>query len=336
LIRERYPNRQIKVERQVIQDAHDNFVNHGKWKMWDPNGNIMADGQYLDGARQGTWVRWLAAGECKLLTTVPYRLFQGPFVSQATFENGDLEGQWTIYDAKQRKISQWSFVDGQRDGCWTWWYPNARKMREIQYCDGDINGTYREWKPDGTLVIDDTYEAGRKLAQKVTHQQGSTAQKQTEGMYLHARITPQSADDWWNCELAKLVTQGKDEKHGLWTSWYATGQKKLQGEYRHDLQVSTFTWWHPNGQIAAEGTYDEGRQVGKWTWWHPNGQKSIQGEFASGGPSGRWTWWKEDGKVAQRADFSLSKGQIVEVPVLEDTPMVRRPESATMEHPARE
>jgi antitoxin component YwqK of YwqJK toxin-antitoxin module len=315
LIRERYPNRKIKVERQVIQDAQDNFVNHGKWKMWDPNGNIMAEGQFENGARKETWVRWLRGGESKLLATVPFRQFQAPFISQAKFENGQLNGRWTIYDAKQRKISEWNFADGQREGKWTWWYVNGRKMREIDYRNGDLDGHYRQWQPDGALTTDDTFQEGRKLARKLVYQKGSKTQKQSEGMHLYARIVPQSSDDWWNCELAKFVTEGKDEKHGQWTSWYPSNQKKLQGEFRNDVQVGTFTWWHPNGQIAAEGNYADGRQAGKWTWWHTNGQKSIQGEFAAGGPTSRWTWWKEDGKVAQRADFTHSKGRIVDVPL---------------------
>lgn len=331
LIRERYSNRKIKVERQVIQDAQDNFVNHGKWKQWDPNGNIVAEGQYENGARKGTWVRWLRGGEAKLMSTVPYQQFQTPLISQATFKNGQLNGRWTIYDAKQRKISEWTFADGQRDGKWTWWYVNGRKMREIDYRNGDLDGHYRQWKPDGTLTTDDTFQEGRKLARKVDYQKGSKTQKQqqqqkqSEGMYLYARIVPQSSDDWWNCQLAKFVTQGKDEKHGQWTSWYPSGQKKLQGEFRNDVQVGTFTWWHPNGQIAAEGNYDEGRQAGKWTWWHANGQKSIQGEFTAGGPTSRWTWWKEDGKVAQRADFTHSKGRIVDVPLPKTEPVSPSP-----------
>ena len=35
VIRERYPNRSVKIEREVTQDAEGNYVNHGSWKMWD-------------------------------------------------------------------------------------------------------------------------------------------------------------------------------------------------------------------------------------------------------------------------------------------------------------
>ncbi|MFV2070027.1 MAG: toxin-antitoxin system YwqK family antitoxin [Pirellulales bacterium] len=318
LIRERYPNSRVKIERQVTQDSQDNFINHGKWKMWDLAGKVIAEGQFIEGQRDGTWVRWVRGNESKLFAMRPFTQFRGPFLSQASFRNGSLDGTWSIYDSKKRRICQWEYTDGIRDGKWMWWYANGRKMREVEYRDGDIDGTYQEWNPEGKLVISDRYQEGRKLARKVIHYAGSL--KQSEGMYLHAKLVVRGDDDWWNCSLAVFATQGSDEKHGTWTSWYKNGQVKLEGKYDHDMQVDTFTWWHPNGQKAAEGGYRDGKQVDKWTWWHKNGLKAIQGDFNLGTPASRWTWWQEDGKVAQKADFSHSVGQVVDMPVPDTIP----------------
>src|SRR5580698_9120196 len=38
VIRERYPNRAVKIERTVTQDANGNYVNDGLWRMWDQKG----------------------------------------------------------------------------------------------------------------------------------------------------------------------------------------------------------------------------------------------------------------------------------------------------------
>ncbi len=133
-------------------------------------------------------------------------------------------------------------------------------------------------------------------------------------MYLFAKDIEHSPDDWWNCKLVTTVKTGKDEKHGPWTSWFANGQKQLEGTYDHDVQVGQFTWWHANGQRALQGRFDNGKQDGTWTWWYANGQKSIQGEYAKGNPTGRWTWWKDDGRVVQSADLSQSEGVVIETP----------------------
>jgi antitoxin component YwqK of YwqJK toxin-antitoxin module len=270
--------------------------------------------------------------DANLLAKAPYKQFAGPFVSQAMFDNGQLEGYWTIYDGKMRKISQWAFAEGKRHGPSVWWYPNGKKMREAHFAHGDMDGEYREWNPDGTQTVKEAYQEGRKLALKTSYHTGEI--KKSEGLYLFAKDIEHSPDDWWNCKLITTVKSGKDEKHGPWTSWFANGQKQLEGRYEHDVQVGQFTWWHSNGQRALQGGFQRGKQNGKWTWWHANGQKSIEGEYVYGNPTGRWTWWKEDGRVVQSADLSNSEGVVIDTPrPLKDEPPI--PPSPRMSKPPR-
>ncbi len=311
VITERYPDGAVKIEREVTQNAQSNYSNHGAWEMWDPHGNPIAQGVYENNNRTGTWIRWYRnPAEASLLTTAPYQQFAPPFISQATFSNGRLDGTWTIYDGKKRKISQWEFADGKRHGVASWWYANGRKMREIQYRDGEIDGELVEWNPEGAVLVKDTYQNGCKLARKTVNHPGG--KKKLEGMYLFVKDIEQTPDDWWNCKPQVTTKQGKDERHGPSTSWYANGQRQLEGTFEHDVQAGQFTWWHSNGQKALEGRFESGQQNGPWTWWYASGQKSIHGEYVHGNPTGRWTWWKEDGTVAQSADLSHSEGVVID------------------------
>jgi antitoxin component YwqK of YwqJK toxin-antitoxin module len=312
VIRERFPNGSIHIEREVTQDADGNYINHGTWKMFDERGTIVAEGHFANGERDGTWNRWYRGSEAELFSTLPYQQFAAPFVSQASFENGKLNGRWGIYDSKQRKISEWQFANGNREGRSTWYFASGRKMREIDYHNGEIHGEHNEWSADGHQTVRDAYREGRKLATKIDF--FPNKQKKTEGMYLHAREVVQTPDDWWTAKIATYTRQGKDEKHGQWISWYQTGQKQMQGEYQGDLQVGKFQWWYENGQIALQGSYDSGKQVGKWTWWHQNGQKSTQGEYVDGNPTGRWRWWDTNGRVHETADLTHGDTKIVDVP----------------------
>ncbi len=312
VIQERYPNRAVKIERTVTQDSEGNYVNHGPWKMFDERGTLVAEGQFQRGQRHGVWNRWYRSREVDLIGSNPYVTYTGPFISQAVFQNGKLHGKWAIFDSKQHKISEIEFADGERNGNATWWYASGKRMREITYKDGLIDGQYLEWSPENKLVIKDTYQAGRKLAPKIEYHTG--AQKKSEGMYLFAKDVVKTPDDWWNARLATSVKEGKDEKHGPSTTWYPSGQVKMQATYENDVPVGHFTWWYSNGQKALEGAYDVGKPNGKWTWWHQNGQKSAQGDYASGHPTGPWSWWRDDGKVAQSADFTEASSQSAKVP----------------------
>ena len=251
VIRERYPNRSVKIEREVTQDAEGNYVNHGSWKMWDAQGSLMVEGQYQYGERIGVWNRWYRTAEVELLKAVPYNSFNGPFISQASFDLGRLNGKWTIFDSHQHKISEFEFVDGERHGNFTWWFPNGQKMRECHYDNGEMNGQLLEWGANSKLVTQETFEHGRRLGSRTEkHKAGGN---KSEGLYLFAREVVQTPDDWWNAKPAVYTKQGKDERHGHWIVWYPNGQKQTEGEYDHDVQVGEFTWWYANGQRGAAG-----------------------------------------------------------------------------------
>jgi antitoxin component YwqK of YwqJK toxin-antitoxin module len=310
MIRERYENGRVKIERGVAQDEHDNYVNHGPWRLWDEQGNLLAEGSYRNGKRDGLWKRWYQAAESELFSLPPFNLFTGPFLSQATFRNGQLNGLWVITDQAELKVCQWNFVDGRRDGESNWYYHTGRQMRVIHYSAGEIHGELLEWDINGQPVTRVQYERGRRLEK--TEQTFPDGQKKIEGMVLQARLVMKEPDDWAAAKLATYVADGKDQKHGPWKAWYPNGQLRFSGEYQWDRPSGEFTWWHANGQKSLQASYESGRKQGQWTWWHPNGQKSIQGQYHDDLPVDRWVWWHETGKVAQRVDFSQPVTPIVD------------------------
>src|SRR5262245_59309468 len=63
VVRERYPDGKVKIERDVTVDADGNYVNHGAWRMWDDSGRLVAEGQFAMGRRSGQWSRSWSRGE---------------------------------------------------------------------------------------------------------------------------------------------------------------------------------------------------------------------------------------------------------------------------------
>ena len=314
LIQERYPNREVKIERQVVQDASGNYVNHGKWVMYDERGHMVGCGQYRYGERHGPWTRWhMSIGSKDMLAQMPYKQFQPPFVSEVTFDNGRVNGKWKIYDKQDRVCSEFNFENGERQGKSVWYYPNGVKMREIDFTAGQYDGQAREWGPDKKLTKNDTYQDGRRLGKK--SEAYANGQPKIEATYLFAREVLKCNYDWWEGNITTTIAkEGKDQRHGLYTTWYKNGQKDEEGQYLNDLAVGKCTWWYENGQKAIDGQFINGERNGHWTWWHENGQKSADGEFVKGVEIGKWTWWAADGKVTNSA--RITEGQtktVVEV-----------------------
>ncbi|MCC9607153.1 hypothetical protein LOC68_14265 [Blastopirellula sp. JC732] len=301
LIQERYPNASIKIEREVTQDDEGNFVNHGYWKHLDESGTMLAEGQYVQNKRDGVWSRWYRGGESNIFRTAPFNQFKPPFVSTASFKEGELHGVWGIHDANQRIIMEVSFVDGERHGPANFYNVDGTKLQEANYVNGLLDGEVLEYARGAKQPSRSMYIKGRKLAAKVDQEKGG--RKKSEGVYLHAPQIAKSQDSWWDAQLAVYEPQGKDERHGKWITYYSNGQIQVEGEYEFDVPVGRFIWWYPNGQKAIQGSYVSGKEDGRWLWWHENGLKKTDGAFKDGVQVGHWMSWNPDGRVASSQDY---------------------------------
>jgi antitoxin component YwqK of YwqJK toxin-antitoxin module len=302
VIRERYPDGTVKIERDVTTDPDGNYVNHGAWRMWNELGGLVGEGRYEMGWRTGQWSRWFSRAEAPLLDTHPFDEFEAPFVSRATFAAGELEGEWTIADAQDRKCSSVVFRRGKRDGTATLWQKDGEVCREATFRNGVAVGDVRERNADGRLDTIATYVDGHQLVNKVTNFSG-TDKKKSEASYLAAAVNEATPDDYWQLRFAEYSARSKSVRHGAWKTWFANGQVESEGTYQFDRENGNFTWWHANGQPAVEGQFVDGQEDGRWVWWHANGQKAAQGDYHYGKLVGSWRGWSDDGRLVQRDEY---------------------------------
>ncbi len=302
VIRERYPDGKVKVEREVTTDADGNYVNHGAWRMWNELGGLIGEGRYENGRRTGQWSRWFSRGEAPLLDKHPFDEFDAPFVSRATFAAGELEGEWVVADAQGRKCSSVIFRHGKRDGTATLWQLDGEVCREATFRNGVAVGDVRERNSDGQLVTIATYVDGHQLVNKVTNFSG-TDKKKSEAGYLAATVNEVSPDDFWQLRFAEYSANSESVRHGTWKTWYADGQVESEGTYQFDRENGKFAWWYANGQPAVEGQFVDGQEDGRWVWWHTTGQKAAQGDYRYGKLVGLWRGWSEDGRLVQRDEY---------------------------------
>lgn len=305
LVRERYADGKVRIERQVTLSNDGNYVNHGAWKMYSPTGDVVAEGQYNFGERNGMWTRWNGRKDSAMLNEFPYKDFKAPFMSQATFNNGKLDGDWIIADANDRKVLMISFKNGLRNGSATIWLPDGKVLSQTTYQDAIPVGDLLEInKKTGELARTATFENGRKVTTKTAYYPGSQHAKKSEIMYLAAKSVETTPDDFWAVRTAKYGSEGSDMRHGSSKSWYANGKPEMDGSYEYGKKAGTFTYWHENGQVAATGEYKADIAEGTWVWWHENGQKSAVGKYNNGTFIGEWRWWDEAGKLTKHQTYT--------------------------------
>ena len=305
IIRQRYPDGKVQIERQVAQDNSGNYYNDGFWKLYNRSGQILAEGQFVKGIMNGFWKRWHPANGGGIFSTYPYNQFQGPFLSTTTFNNGKLEGVWTIHDRQKRKIFEIPYQDGKRHGTAAWFNPQGTRVREVTFYQGLIDGSLKEWNSQQKLVKHDEFISGKKILRHTTFYRPQ--QRESENYYLEPRLELNGTDDWWTAKPADYQPVGSRIQHGPAFAWHDNNQMKMKGRYNQGKRVGEFVWWHANGQKQLVGSYaDDGLKSGTWIWWHDNGQKSIEGRYENDIPVGRWTWWEENGSIQDQKDVSTS------------------------------
>jgi antitoxin component YwqK of YwqJK toxin-antitoxin module len=274
-------------------------VNDGACRQWSRNGMLIAEGRFARGKHVGRWTRWLTREDVEVLASAPFDQFDAPFVSRANFVDGQMEGEWTIDDARGRKCSRVTLKGGDRAGPATLWLPDGKILREINFVNGLPSGDLRELNQVGELNSVGSYVDGHQIVNKLSRFPENEL-KYTEATLLSAATTVVERDDFWQGTFAKYAIQEKQLRHGLWRSWYSNGQLQCEGNYRYGRESGSFTWWHANGTQAVEGRFVDGRPDGDWKWWHGNGQKAAEVAFNRGAVVGHWRHWASNGQIVER------------------------------------
>ena len=304
VVRERYADGKVRVERQVTLDGEGNYVNHGAWKLFSTAGDVAAEGQYNFGQRVGTWTRWVGPKDSTVLGEFPFKQFKAPFMSQATFVDGKMEGDWTITDANERKAMVVTLKSGQRNGTATMWLPNGKICWQATYHHSVPVGDLFEMNSKmGEAELTASFDNGHRIVTK-TENYPRNKQIKSEVTYLAAKSTAKATDDFWTTSLAKYAPEGKDERHGAIKTWFANGQQEQEGTFKNGKKSGVFKFWHENGQLASTGEYRDDKTEGDWTWYYQNGQKSSVGKYENGTLVGNWRWWDEQGKLTKQQTFN--------------------------------
>ena len=300
----RYADGKVRVERQVTLDGDGNYVNHGAWKLFSTSGDVVAEGQYSFGKRVGTWTRWVGVNDSAMLKEFPFKQFKPPFMSQATFVDGKMEGDWTIADANERKAMAITLTAGQRNGTATMWLPNGKVCWQMTYHQSVPVGDLFEMNSKmGEAELTSSFDNGHKIVTK-SENYPRGKQVKSEIVCLAAKSTLKAPDDFWATTLAKYVPEGKDERHGAIKTWFANGQLEQEGQYQNGKKSGLFKFWHENGQLASTGEYRDDQPVGEWVWYYQNGQKSSVGKYDHGKLVGNWRWWDEQGKLTKQQSYN--------------------------------
>lgn len=304
LIRQRFPNGKPQVERWVAEDAEGNIVNHGKYVEYDASGAAIESGNYAFGQRDGVWTKQLTNEQAQQLVGQFEKGFTPPFTSRVTFKQGQLDGEWTITDARGNPLAIWSYAAGVRRGTSSLFNSKGDVSQFITYQSNLADGPARI-ATQGQAAKETTFSEGMMLRQ-VDKWYPAVAGKQRVLQAQEWHLVPVplniSASDWDNNRIEyRSASVTEPIRHGLSVTFYPNGQRESEGNYERGKRSGTFAWWYLNGQQKTVGEYQNDVEQSEWTWWHENGMKQASGMFVDGRKTNEWSLWSADGKLVKRA-----------------------------------
>ena len=91
------------------------------------------------------------------------------------------------------------------------------------------------------------------------------------------------------------------QKHGLWITYYANGNKRGEGSYDRGRKEGEWIQYWPNGSKKSVATFIEDRFTGLYMAYHDNGNRATQGYYNEHQTKeGPWTFYETDGETVWR------------------------------------
>jgi hypothetical protein len=137
-----------------------------------------------------------------------------------------------------------------------------------------------------------------------------------------AEFDEYSLDDYWilNCEYNsddksliewKLSSgwRGYDVQWptnftGVWITYYANGQKFIEGSFTNGIRSGESICFRPNGSTNFVFHFDHDKENGLWSQYYPSGRLQFQCQYSNSVRVGIWVRYNEDGTTNSVKDLS--------------------------------
>jgi len=226
----------------------------------------------------------------------------GTLLARGEFSAGAMSGAWEILHANGKVHERGNLEAGRRSGEWETFNESGALVRRTAYVRGNPSGVYEEFDTEGRMVVhgrhrpapsgsarDGTwrfFEDGM-LVRRVEYLQDRVVE-----VYELERAPAEPAEDA-NPMLA----------YGVWVVKDPDGRVLRRVELRADAPDGVWEELHPDGRTAAMGQMRGSARVGEWTRYYPNGNKQEVCEYVNGELHGTLRRWNEVGELTVEGEY---------------------------------
>jgi hypothetical protein len=91
---------------------------------------------------------------------------------------------------------------------------------------------------------------------------------------------------------------------GAWITYYANGQKFIEGNFANGKRSGEFVEFNPAGLTNFVCHFDNDKQNRQWTQYFPSGQIQYQVQYSNNVKVGNGIWYNKDGSTNHVSNYS--------------------------------
>ena len=208
---------------------------HGLKSMWDQNGNLLEEANYVNGKLNGRFFEKAQDGKEIVfhykdnrregLHEVDYpshEYFGRVKALEINFVNDVAEGEALEYNEAGIKIATTPYLHGAKEGVARIFSPKGQLMMSIEFHGDKRNGPSLQYYPDGKLFVEGSFVDDLKQGEEKTY--------------------------FENGKLAKSIPYKKGNTDGLYKEWTDQGVLTFEAEFKDGKRHGKFNKFFENGK----------------------------------------------------------------------------------------
>lgn len=264
-----YPSGEVMYRGEVKKNDFGHDVYHGKGQLFDQDGELLYEGEFVEHAKYGNGIMYL----------------KGKIIYKGEFNKNKKQGQGILYYPDGTVQYEGRFHQDQMEGFGILYYTKEQlapyiEIREQypslnqpmyvgEFVHGMKKGAGKQYFPNGLLQYEGEF--------MWHHMQGAGR------LYYNAEheITPELVQ----IGHATIEYEGyflESAKHGKGKLFARDGSLLAEGHFKEDALTGIGTLFYPNGEVRYKGDLKNGVMHGRGEFYNENGKLIYSGEFIHG------------------------------------------------------
>ncbi|MDR2038349.1 MAG: hypothetical protein LBQ60_10550 [Bacteroidales bacterium] len=298
-----YPVLHSQTNTQVNPNGYNQF--------YYPNGKVSSEGAMKNGQPDGYWKTYYVTGVLKsegnrintlLDSTWVFYTEMGDTLEIINYQLGKKSGYYYTYETvtEKNKVttrylkSKELYLDDKREGKAFYYYPDGEIRRLINYKNGKKQGAAKEFDKNGMVITMFEYHNDYMISREFINRMNE-----------------------------------KEEKTGIWRTFYDDGTVKEEGIYKDGVPDGTTKMFSEKGRLINERTYREGRIIEEGiqtkieaieviTYYADSVTFKQKGIYLDTVPIGMHIFYRPDGTPEKAVRYNESGRRTAEGPVNEN------------------